>query len=177
MPEPRHERLPPIPEGIRAIAGFDVPTQRTAANRYYADRGRAAVEAYSKTVRISHDPVLAARLRVGMDWITHRATVASEIGRMVEGEHPTAEEAARFQDTVAYIAERHSKITAKEAAAYARRVRLGESTTTRRERVQALHRDLNAAINYHRRRFPESSWADVLKALEATEEQIRKKIR
>jgi hypothetical protein len=49
--------------------------------------------------------------------------------------------------------------------------------TERRDRLEALHHDLNAAINYHRRRFPESSWADVLKALEATEGQIRKKIR
>ncbi len=157
--------------------GFSVPTERTAANRYYAGRGRGAVEAFSKTVRISHDPVLAARLRGGMDWITKRATVASEIGRMVESEHPTAEEVARFQDTVTYVAERRPKITAKEAAAYVRRQRLGETTATRRERLQALHHDLNAAINYHRRRFPESSWADVLKALEHTEGQIRKKVR
>ncbi len=161
---------------MQDFSPFDVPTERTAANRYYAGRGRGAVEAFSKTVRISHDPVLAARLRTGMDWITKRATVASEIGRMVESEHPTAEEGARFQDTVTYIAERHPKITAKEAAAYVRRVRLGE-TTPRRERLQALHHDLNAAINYHRRRFPESSWADVLKALESTEGQIRKKLR
>ncbi|MDP9481324.1 MAG: hypothetical protein M3R38_37615 [Actinomycetota bacterium] len=112
-----------------------------------------------------------------MDWITKRATVASEIGRMVESEHPTAEEVARFQDTVTYVAERRPKITAKEAAAYVRRQRLGETTATRRERLQALHHDLNAAINYHRRRFPESSWADVLKALEHTEGQIRKKVR
>ncbi len=175
LPEPTHWELPQIPKDVGALVGFDVPTERTSANRYYAGRGRGAVEAFSKTVRISHDPVLAARLRVGMDWITKRATVASEIGRMVESEHPTAEEVARFQDTVTYIAERHPKITAKEAAAYARRMRLGE--TERRVRLEALHHDLNAAINYHRRRFPESSWADVLKALELTEGQIRKKIR
>jgi len=163
-----------MPKEARGFVPFDLPTERTAANRYYADRGRGAIEAFSKTVRIPHDPVLAARLRAGMDWIASRTTVASEIGRMVESENPTAEEVARFQDAVTYIAEKHPKITAKDAAAYARRMRLGE--TGRRERLEALHHDLNAAINHHRRRFPESSWADVLKALELTEGQIRKKI-
>jgi hypothetical protein len=157
--------------------GLNVPTERTSANRYYAGYGRGVVEEFSKTVRIPHDPVLAARLRVGMDWIASRTTVASEIGRMVESEHPTAEGVARFRDIVTYIAESRPRITAKEAAAYVRRQRLGETTATRRERLRALHHDLNAAINYHRRRFPESSWADVLKALESTEEQIRKKVR
>ncbi len=164
-----------LPKGAGGFTLFDVPTERTAANRYYADRGRGAVGAFSKTVRIAHDPALAAKLRVGMDWIANRTTVASEIGRMVESENPTAEEVARFQDTVTYIAERHDKLTAKDAAAYVRRMRMGE--TGRRERIEALHHDLNAAINHHRRRFPESSWADVLRAFELTEGQVRKKIR
>jgi hypothetical protein len=169
-----HE-LRQLPKGMRGATPFDVPTERTAANRYYANRGRGAVEAFSKTVSIPHDPVLAARLRVGMDWIMNRTTVSSEIGRMVESENPTSSEVARFQDTVTYIAERHRKITAKDAAAYARRMRLGE--TGRRERLGALHHDLNAAINHHRRRFPESSWADVLEAIELTEKQVRRKVR
>jgi hypothetical protein len=40
------------------------------------------------------------------------------------------------------------------------------------ERVAALHHDLNAAINLHRKRFPESSWADVQRALELTAGQV-----
>ncbi len=176
MPKPASAKLPQLPKGFEEHLGFNVPTDRTAANRYYAERGRGAVEEFSKTVRIAHDPVWAAKLRGGMDWIASRITVASEIGRMMV-EKPSQEDLSRFGNTLTYIAERRPKITAREAAAYARRQRLGETTVTRRERLQALHHDLNAAINYHRRRFPESSWADVLKALEHTEGQIRKKIR
>ena len=45
-----------------------------------------------------------------------------------------------------------------------------------RDRVAALHHDLEAAINLHRRRFPESSWADVHRALELTIGQIDRKL-
>jgi hypothetical protein len=132
----------------------------------------------SKSVpaQLPDEPVLSAKIRVGIDWILGRTTVLSELGRMLV-EAPTQGDVARFQGTVMHIAERHSKLTAKEAAAYVRRVRLGETGASRRDRLEALHHDLNAAINYHRRRFPESSWADVLTALELTEGQIRKKIR
>jgi hypothetical protein len=158
------------------MAGFDVPTERTSANRFYADKARGVLPGLSKSLSIPEDPVLVAKIRVGIDWILGRTTVLSELGRMI-AEPPRQGGVARFQGVVRYIAEGRPRITAKEAAAYARRVRLGESTATRRERLQALHHDLNAAINYHRRRFPESSWADVLKALEHTEGLIRKKIR
>ncbi len=174
MPKPTHGGVPPIPKGIRAIVGFDVPTERTAANRFYADRARGVLPELSKSLRVPDDPVLAARIRVGIDWLLERTTVLSELGRMIV-EEPGQEDVARFQGVVRYIAERRPRITAKEAAAYVRRMRLG--ATERRGRLGALHHDLNAAINYHRRRFPESSWADVLNALELTEEQIRKKIR
>jgi hypothetical protein len=174
LPEPMHVGLPPLPEEVRALAGFDVPTERTSANRFYADRARGALRELSKTVRIPDDPVLSARIRVGIEWLLGRTTVLSELGRMMVAE-PQARDIARFHSVVHYIAERRPKITAREAAAYVRRMRLGE-THKRRDRLEALHHDLNAAINYHRRRFPESSWADVLKALELTEGQIRKKI-
>ena len=98
-----------------------------------------------------------------------------QTGRRSIATHILAEDIARFHSVVRYIAEGHPKMTATGAAAYARRMRLGE--TERCDRLQALHHELNAAINYHRRRFPESSWADVLRALEHTEGQIRKKIR
>src|SRR5215204_2679613 len=76
-----------LPKGFPPV-GVDIPTERTAANRYYADRGRRVVAALSNSevVRIPHDPVLAAKLRAGMDWITQRTTVAAEIGRMVESD-------------------------------------------------------------------------------------------
>jgi hypothetical protein len=125
-------------------------------------------------VRMPEDPALAAKLRLGMDWILERRTVLSELGRMLI-EEPTEQDIQRFQDVVIYIAKRHSKITAKAAAAHVRRVRLGE--TGRRDRVTALHHDLNAAINLHRQRFPESTWADVRRALELTTEQIERKLK
>lgn len=175
LPEPTHEELPQIPKGVRALMGFDVPTERTSANRFYADRAREVLPELSKSLSIPEDPALTARIRIGVDWVLRRTTVLSELGRMLV-EEPSEEDIARFHSVVRYIAERHAKMTAKEAAAYARRIRLGE-TSKRRDRLEALHHELNATINYHRRRFPESSWADVLKALELTEGQIRKKIR
>lgn len=174
LPEPTRGKLPQIPKSVRASMGFDVPTERTSANRFYADKARGVLPELSKSLSIPEDPALTARIRIGIDWLLERTTVLSELGRMIV-EPPSQEDIARFQGVVRYIAERRPKITAKEAAAYARRMRLGE--TQRRGRLEALHHDLNAAINYHRRRFPESSWADVLKALELTEGQIRKKIR
>ena len=153
---------------------FDVPTERTAANRFYADKARDVLPELSKSVRIPDDPVLVAKIRTGIDWILERTTVLAELGRMMV-EEPTEEDRTRFQGAVRYIAEGHTKLTAKDAAAYARRMRLGE--TERRDRLEALHHELNAAINYHRRRFPESTWTDVLKAVRHTEEQIRKKVR
>jgi hypothetical protein len=174
LPEPMHKKLPSMPEAVREIAGLEAPTERTAANRFYADTAREVLPELSKNLSIPDDPALAARLRAGIDWILGRRTVLSELGRMMV-EEPREGDIARFQGVVRYIAQRRPRITAKEAAAYVRRMRLGE--TDRRSRLEALHHDLNVAINYHRRRFPESSWADVLKALEATEGQIRKKIR
>ena len=163
-----------MPKEALGVLPFGFPTERTAANRFYAERAREVLPELSKNLRVPDDPVLAAKIRMGADWIMERSTVLSELGRMMIDE-PGEEDIARFQDAVRYIAERHPKITAKEAVAYARRARLGE--TSRRDRLTALHHALNAAINYHRRRFPESSWADVLKALELTEGQIRKKVR
>jgi hypothetical protein len=163
-----------MPKEGRGFSPFGVPTERTAANRFYADRARGVLPELSKNLRIPDDPLLSAKIRVGLDWILGRATVLCELGRMLV-EEPSEEDVARFRSVVRYVAEGHSKMTAKEAAAYARRMRLGESG--RGDRLKALHHELNAAINYHRRRFPESSWADVLKALEHTEGQVRKKIR
>jgi hypothetical protein len=166
-----------MPKEVQRSLGFEVPTERTAANRFYADKAREVLSGMSKMSENQHvvgGPVRWAKICVGIDWILERNTVLSELGRMIV-EDPSQRDIARFQDTVRHVAERHSKLTAKEAAAYVRRMRLGE--TQRRDRLAALHHDLNAAINYHRRRFPESSWADVLKALELTEAQIRKKIR
>jgi len=157
------------------VLPFGVSTERTAANRFYADKARDVLPELSKSLRIPDNPVLSAKVRVGIDWILGRTTVLSELGRMIIDE-PSEEDIARFQSAVRYIAEGHAKMTAKEAVAYARRIRLGE-THGRRDRIKALHHELNAVIAHHRRRFPESTWQDVIKALEATEGQIRKKIR
>jgi len=163
-----------MPERARQELPFDAATERTRANRFYADKARAALQELSKELRIPHDPVLQARTRVGMDWILGRTTVLSELGRMMV-EDPSQEDVARFHDAVVHVAERHGKLSATDAVAYVRRMRMG--ATGWRERREALHHALNAAINHHRRRFPESSWADVLKALELTEGQVRKQVR
>jgi len=163
-----------MPERARQESPFDAATERTRANRFYADRAREVLPELSEKLRIPHDPVLQAKIRVGVDWISGRTTVLSELGRMMVEDH-SQEDVARFQDVVFHVAERHGKLSAKDAAAYVRRMRMG--ATGRRERLEALHHGLNAAINHHRRRFPESSWADVLKALELTEGQVRKKVR
>ena len=156
---------------------FDVPTERTAANRFYAGEAREVLPELSKCLSLPEDPALSARLRVGIDWILSRTTVLSELGRMLV-EDPNPDDIKRFQDTVRYIAQGHAKMNARDATAYARRVRLGKGGQRgRKDRLTALHHEFNAAINYHRRRFPESSWEDVLKALEHTEEQVRKKVR
>jgi hypothetical protein len=151
-------------------------TDRSRANGYYADIARDVVGGLSKLVEIPHDPVLAAKTRAGMDWIMSRRTVLAELGRMMDqtGKHPTDEERAQFQAVVHRIASRHDKMTAKTACAYIRGRRMGE--TSRRDRVAALHHDLNAAINLHRQRFPESTWADIRRALEMTVGQVARKL-
>jgi hypothetical protein len=133
------------------------------------------VEGLSKQVEIPHDPVLAAKTRAGMDWIMSRRTVLAELGRMMDqtGEHPTDEERAQFQAVVHRIASRHDRLTAKSACAIVRGARMGE--TPRRERVAALHHGLNAAINLHCQRFPESTWADIRRALDLTAKQVAHK--
>jgi len=163
-----------MPKEARQLLPFDVPTERTHANRFYADRARETLPEMSKKLRMPHDPVLQAKIRVGMDWVSTRTTILSELGRMMVEDH-SQEDIARFQDALVYVAQRHATLTAKDAAAYVRRVRLG--ATGQRERRAALHHAFNAAINHHRRRFPESSWDDVLRALELTEVQVRKKVR
>jgi hypothetical protein len=163
-----------MPESVRGLFDGAHQTERTRANRYYADSAREVVEGLSSNVSIPDDPVLAAKLRLGMDWILGRRTVLAELGRMLI-EDPTEQDIQRFQDAVRHIAARYDKLTAKAAAAHVRRVRLGE--TGRRERVSALHHDLNAAINLHRQRFPESTWADVQRALELTAGQVERKVK
>jgi len=124
-------------------------------------------------VPAADDPIRAASVRIGMDWILARRTVLTELGRMME-EEPTERDIVRFQTAVMYIAERHKKMTAKAACAHIRRLRLGE--TERRDRVASLHHHVNAAINQHRRRFLESTWADVHRAVELTAQQVGRKL-
>jgi hypothetical protein len=164
--------LPEIPESARGLFDEALQTGRTRANRYYADRAREVVEGLSGNVSMPDDPILAAKLRIGMDWILTRRTVLTELGRMMN-ENPTEQDVGRFQDVIRYIAERRPEITAKAACARIQRMRMGE--TERRERVAYLHRDLNAAINQHRKRFPESTWADVQRALELTAGQVERR--
>jgi hypothetical protein len=178
IPQPMAAGLKvPDSEPLRELIGATLVTNRTHANAFYADTAREVVEELAqqlKELRVPHDPVLAAKQRLGMDWILARRTVLTELGRMMD-EHPDDQEVERFQAVVMRIAAKHDKLSAKAACAYVRGRRLGE--TKRRDRVASLHHDLNAAINVHRQRFPESSWGDVLKALEHTEGQIRKKVR
>jgi hypothetical protein len=168
----------PDSEALRELVGQTLVTDRTHANAFYADTAREVVEALSeqaKQLQMPHDPVLAAKLRLGMDWILARKTVLTELGRMMESEaDPTEQDVERFQAVVRHIASRHDKLTAKAACAYIRGRRMGE--TQRRERIASLHHDLNAAINVHRQRFPESTWTDIKRALDLTAGQIERKL-
>jgi hypothetical protein len=167
------QKLRQLPKEARQLVGVEIPTERTAANRFYADRAREAVGGLSESLRIPEDPVGAAKFRAGMDWVLKRTTVLTELGRLMV-EDPNQRDIERFQSVLRYIAGRRPKITARQAAAYARRQRLGE--TRRKERIESLHHALNAAINQHRQRFPESSWADVQRALEYTAGQVARKL-
>jgi hypothetical protein len=169
------DRAPEEQNFAREYFADALRTDRSRANGYYADIARDVVEGLSKQVEIPHDPVLAAKTRAGMDWIMSRRTVLAELGRMMDqtGEHPTDEERAQFQAVVHRIASRHDRLTAKSACAIVRGARMGE--TPRRERVAALHHDLNAAINLHRQRFPESTWTDIRRGLDLTAKQVAHK--
>ena len=163
---------PEIPDAAREMVVGALRTDRTRANAYYADNAREVVEGLSKQVEMPDNPVLAAKLRLGMDWIQARRTVLTELGRMMDRD-PTEEDVARFQAVVRHIASRHDELTAKAACAYIRGRWMGE--TKRRERVASLHHDLNAAINLHHQRFPESTWTDIREALELTVGQVERK--
>jgi hypothetical protein len=165
--------LPELPAAVREMYAFSTRTRRHRANLYYADQAREMVKELSKRVRIPEDPVLAAKLRLGMDWILARQTVLTELGRMLI-ENPTEGDVQRFGDVVEHVAERHNKLTAKAACAYIRRQRMGE--TKRKERIAYLHHALNEVINAHHQRFPESTWADVHRAVELTAGQIERKL-
>jgi hypothetical protein len=164
-----------VPEAMREMFGSLGKTDRTNANLYYANTAKEVVEFFAEQVRTSptDDPVRSAKRRLGLDWILGRQTVLTEIGRTMD-EEPSAEVVARFEDLVMSLADRYDKLTAKTAVARIRRARLGE--TARRERVASLHHDLNAAVNLHRQRFPESTWKDVRRALRLTVEQIERKL-
>jgi hypothetical protein len=164
--------VPEIPDTTREVFAEAVRTERTRANAFYADSAREVVEALSEQVQIPENPVLAAKLRLGMDWILARRTVLTELGRMMD-EDPEEQEIERFQAVVRHIASRRDKLTAKAACAYIRGRRLGE--TKRRDRIASLHHDLNRAINEHRQRYPESTWEDVQKALGHTVSQVSRK--
>jgi hypothetical protein len=169
------DRSPEEQNFAREYFADGLRTDRSRANAYYADMARDVVESLSKQVEIPHDPVLAAKTRSGMDWIMSRRTVLAELGRMMDqtGEHPTDEERAQFQAVVHRIAFRHDRLTAKAACAIVRGGRMGE--TPRRDRIAALHHDLNGAINLHRQRFPESTWTDIRRALDLTAKQVEHK--
>jgi hypothetical protein len=148
-------------------------TQRSRANQHYAERAREVVQGLSTQVDDPADPVSTARTRRGMDWILSRKTVLTELGRMMTTTDPSPKEVEKFQYVVRRVAERHEKLTAKTAVAYIRGQRMGE--TKSRDRVAALHHDLNAAINLHRKRYPESTREDVRRALQLTVRQVERK--
>jgi hypothetical protein len=151
-------------------------TDRSHANTYYADIARQVIEATGEQLRdvATDDPVAHAKRRLGIDWILSRKTVLTELGRMMDANpNPTSREVSRFNAVVRSVADRHKRHTAKSACAYIRGRRLGE--TDYRDRVAALHHDLNAAINLHRQRYPESTWDDIRRALDLTAGQIKHK--
>jgi hypothetical protein len=152
-------------------------TDRTHGNRYHADIARQVIEGVGEQLRegFPDDPAAHANRRLGIDWILSRTTVLTELGRMMDAnQNPTPREVSRFNAVVRSVADRHKRHTAKSACAYIRGHRLGE--TDYRERVAALHHDLNAAINLHRQRYPESTWDDIRQALKLTAGQIEHKL-
>jgi hypothetical protein len=168
-----------LPDATREAFAEAVRTDRSHANAFYAEGAREVVEALAKQLkelRIPHDPALVAKQRLGMDWILARRTVLTELGRLMDEdpEDPSEESIERLQAVVRHIATRHEKLTAKAACAYIRGRRMGE--TRRRDRVASLHHDINAAINVHRQRFPESTWADIRRALDLSAGQIEHKL-
>jgi hypothetical protein len=166
---------PPDEQGyLREYFADATRTNRSRANAHYAEGARGVVEHLRDRVELPHDPVLAAKLRVGMDWILARRTVLTELGRLMDSQAATEETRARLQGVVHNLARRHDKLTAKTACAYVRGQRMGE--TSRRERVASLHHDLNAAINVHRQRYPESTWQDIKRALDLTTGQVERKL-
>jgi hypothetical protein len=167
--------VPEIPDISREYFAEVAQTDRSRANSFYAESAKEVIGSLSKQIEIPENPVLSAKLRLGMDWILSRRTVLAELGRMMDSEpDPTEQDIERFQAVVRHIASRHDKLTAKAACAYIRGRRMGE--TKRRDRVASLHHDLNAAINLHRQRFPESTWTDIKQALELSAGQIERKL-
>jgi hypothetical protein len=112
-------KSPEIPDAAREMVVGALRTDRTRANAYYAYYAREAVEGLLKQVEMPENPVLAAKLRLGMDWILARRTVLTELGRMMDRD-PTEEDVARFQAVVRHIASRHDKLTARAVCAYIR---------------------------------------------------------
>jgi hypothetical protein len=182
IPEPRlgdvGEQFAQVPEKMRGMLGIALPSERTNANRHYA---RIALDRLKEVTKLPpgearSDPALAARWGAGLAWIRQRPTVLSELGRMMGKKPPTEEDHARFYDALRYVALKRPGISAKEAAGYIRRVRLGR-TSKRAGRVRSLHREVNRLIATHRRTHPEGTWAEVLEALERSVAQVRKKVR
>jgi hypothetical protein len=168
--------VPEMPEATREVFGLAMHSDRNRANVHYAEQAQEVVEGLKEQVTRPDNPVLGAKLRLGMDWMLGRRIVLTELGRMMdEDPDPSEYSIHHFQSVVMHIAERYKKFSAKDAVAYVRRQRLGE--TERRERVATLHHDLNAAINHHRKRYPESTWADIQRALELTSKQVDRKVR
>jgi hypothetical protein len=179
LPEPpnheRRQQFEAYPKEVReitgAMVGFTIPTERTEANRYYADRARAAVRSLSQDLaeRPLDDPVRTAKLRIGMDWVMERSTVLTELGRML-GDDLSEAERWRFQDALTYVALKRPSITAKEAAAYVKNVRLGRAG--RKKRLRALYRELDAVVSSHMTRYPETTVDDVIRCLNLVRERL-----
>jgi hypothetical protein len=157
-----------------AVAHFAeaIQSERSRANQHYADLARETVESLADPTKLADpsDPFGIARTRRGMDWILSRRTVLTELGRMMS-EDPKPGEIEHFQFVVYRVASRHENHTAKTAVAYIRGQRLGSGPNSK-DRVAALHHDLNAAINLYRQRHPETTWADVRRAVKMTADQV-----
>jgi hypothetical protein len=161
----------------RSTLAEAVHTDRTRANSFYAESATGYVEMLrDRTKKVlgsatPHDPLLVGKRLAGYGWMLERRTVLTELGRLADGVTPDAFQA--LTDVIDHVADRYDKLTAKAACAYVRGKRMG--TTPRKERIAALHHDINAAINLHRQRHPESTWADIRRALDLSAGQIAHK--
>jgi len=134
---------------------FGSQTRRGQQNHHYA-----AMAFNALTAGIEEKPEFGERLQPLLN--NARPTVLAELGRCLEEPEVTAM-------AVQFAAE-HPEMSAKKLAAHIRRIRLGETNSPKRG--FRLHDVLITTINEHLARYPETTTAEILVALQMTEDAV-----